>query len=203
MGKHRDPLSFLTIAIDRMQRSLRGIYEFSTDPECIYRLSIESAPRDTILPDGTQFIKGERVGILHLYGEHMPVIPASGPSLAWASRMARQLERSAFLLAQHAATEKSLLSVPAFGNDVFLLHTQTNARLLERMGYAVLDAVMPDNVYQSFRMKTVRVWTWLLRRAFNRQSAIIAPADLQYCSIWISRRALLDKYGTPRMPSSV
>src|SRR5512143_201892 len=114
MLKKKDPLSLLTIALDKAQRSFLGIYEFSSDPECIYRLSIEKASRGLALPDGTVLRKGEPVGIIHLWGEHMPVIPSSGISLAWASRMARLLEKSAGLLAQHTVREKSLQSIPAF-----------------------------------------------------------------------------------------
>jgi len=201
MRKHQDPLTLLTVVIDRVLRSLRGIYEFSSDPDCIYRLSIGGAPRDATLPDGTRFHKGEPVGILHLYNDHMPVIPASGVSLAWASTMVRRLEKSACLLAQHAASDRSLQSIAAFGNEAFL-HTRANARLLERMGYAVQDAVPANSFCRRVRMQTICLWTWLLRRAFNRPSAAIPLADLQYRSIWISRRALLEKYGSRRVPSS-
>jgi len=194
MRKPKDPLSLLTIFLDKAQRSLRGIYEFSSDPECVYRLSIEKAPRDVVLPDGTELHKGEPVGIIHLWGEHMPVIPSSGINLAWASRMARVLEKSAGLLAQHAVRETSLQSIPAFGNDVFL--PPSSVRLLERIGYAVLEGTSRHTLCGRLRIWIVRRWTWLLRRAFNRESARgIAPADLQYISIWISRRALFKKYG--------
>ena len=198
MHKPKDPLSLFTIAVDKAQRSLLGIYEFSGDPECIYRLSINKAPRDIALPDGTEIRKGESVGIVHLWGEHMPAIPASGVNMAWASRMARVLERSASLLAQHALREKSLQSIPAFGNEVFLLHTEATDRLLKRIGYSVSECTQRDTLDGRIRTRVVRLWTWLLRRAFNPESARgIAPADLQCCAIWISRRALLEKYGVP------
>lgn len=193
----KDLLNRLTRAIDRLQRYRRGIQEFSSDPDCIYRLSIESAPRNAILPDGTMFQQGEPVGILHIWGDHMPVIPPSGGDLAWAAKMARVLRRSASLLAQHAAKDRSLQSISAFGNDAFLLYTQATVHLLERIGFAVLEEAPSDGLHQQARMRAVRLWTWLLRRAFNQQSIRgIRPSDLQYRSIWLSRRTLMKRYST-------
>lgn len=191
----KDLLDRVIRALDRGQRYLRGIYEFSSDPDCVYRLSIESASRDVILPDGTVFHKGEPIGILHIWGEHMPMISPTGINLAWATRMARLLRQSTNLLAQHAVKEKSLQSIPAFGNDAFLPYTQTTVRLLERIGFAVLDDVPVDRLHQKIRVRIIRYWTWLLRRAFNRQSARrVRPSDLQSRSIWLSRRTLMEKY---------
>jgi hypothetical protein len=195
----KDLLDRLILAIDRGQRYLRGIYEFSSDPDCIYRLSIEGAPRDVRLPDGTMFHKGEQIGILHIWGEHMPMIPSVGINLAWATKLARLLRRSTNLLARHAAEEKSLQSIQAFGNDAFLPYTQNTVRLLERIGFAVLEDVPTESLHQKIRVWIVRYWTWLLRRAFNRQSARrVRPSDLQSRSIWLSRRKLLEKYAACR-----
>lgn len=195
----KDLLNLMTRALDRGQRYLRGIYEFSSDPECIYRLSIESAPRDALLPDGTSFRRGEPIGILHIWGDHVPAIPSSGLDMGWAVRTARALKRSTRLLAQHVASEKSLRSISAFGNDAFLLHTQNHARLLERIGFAVLESAPVDSMRQRVRLEVVRIWTWLLRRAFNQPSTHgRMPGDLQYRSIWMSRRSLLEKYGACR-----
>ncbi len=195
----KDLLNRLTRAIDRGQRYMLRIQEFSSDPDCIYRLSIERAPRSAVLPDGTVFQQGEPIGIIHLWGEHMPVIPSSGVNLAWAARMARALRRSTSLLAQHAVKDKSLQSISAFGNDAFLFYNQTSIRLLERIGFVVLDDVPANRLHQRARIRVVRLWTWLLRRAFNHQSARgIRPSDLQYRSIWLSRRTLLERYASHR-----
>jgi hypothetical protein len=193
----KDLLNRLTRAIDRLQRHRRGIQEFSSDPDCIYRLSIESAPRNAVLPDGTMLQQGKPVGILHIWGDHIPAIPSSGDNLAWAAKMVRVLRRSANLLAQHVAEDKSLRSISVFGNDSFFLYTQSTAHLLERMGFAVLDEAPSDGLHQQARMRAVRLWTWLLRRAFNQQSIRgIKPSDLQYRSIWLSRRTLMERYST-------
>lgn len=194
-GAEKDLLDRVTGALDKGQRYLRGIYEFSSDPDCVYRLSIESASRDVRLPDGTVFHKGQPVGILHIWGEHVPRIPSTGVNLAWAAKTARMLRRSTNLLAQHAAGEESLQSIPAFGNEAFLPYTQTTVRFLERIGFTVLKDVPSNLLHQKIRVRIVRYWTWLLRRAFNRQSTRgVRSTDLQSRYIWMSRRTLLEKY---------
>jgi hypothetical protein len=191
----KDLLNRLTRAIDRGQRYLRGIHEFSSDPDCIYRLSIEGAPRDAILPDGTVFHQGEPIGILHIWGDHIPAIPSSGINLAWGAKMARLLLRSTNLLARHVAKDKYLQSISAFGNDAFFLHNHAAVRLLERVGFVVLEGVPANCLHERIRMRTARLWTWLLRRAFNQQSIRrIRPSDLRYRSVWLSRRTLLERY---------
>jgi len=191
----KDLLDRVILALDRGQRHLRGIYEFSNDPDCIYRLSIERASREVKLPDGTLFRKGEQIGILHIWGEHVPIIPPDGINLAWATRLARLVQRSNNLLAQHAAEEYSLQSVQAFGNDAFLPYSQNTIRFLERIGFAVLEDAPAENLHQKIRVWIARYWTWLLRRAFNPQSARrVRPRDLKSRSIWLSRRKLLEKY---------
>jgi hypothetical protein len=193
----RDFLNRTIVALDKGQRCLRGIHEFSNDPDCIYRLSIENALRDATLPDGTVFHRGDPVGILHIWGEHVPEIPASGVNLAWAAKMIRVLRRSANLLAQHAAKEKYLQSIAAYGNDAFFPYTQTTVRLLERIGFAVLEEVPSDRLHRQIHARISQLWTWLLRRAFNQQSARrVKPKDLQSLSIWLSRRTLLERYIT-------
>lgn len=193
----KDLLNRMTRAIDRGQRCLRGIREFSSDPDCIYRLSIESAPRDAILPDGTAFQHGEPIGILHIRGDRIPVIPPSGGSLAWAAKTVHLLRRSTRLLAQHAARDKSLHSISAFGNDAFFVNTRSTVPLLERLGFVVLDEAPAGGLCRQVRMRSLRLWAWLLRRAFNQQSIRgIKPADLQYRSIWLSRRTLFERYPT-------
>ncbi len=193
----KDLLNRLTRAIDRLQRYRRGIQEFSSDPDCIYRLSIEGAPRNAVLPDGTMLQQGKPVGILHIWGDHIPVIPSSGDNLAWAAKMVRVLRRSANLLAQHVAKEKSLQSISVFGNDAFFLYTESTVHLLERIGFVVLEEAPSDGLHQQARMRAARLWTWLLRRAFNQQSIRgIRPSDLKYRSVWLSRRTLMERYST-------
>ncbi len=196
----KDLLNRAVRALDRIHRRLLGIYEFSSDPHCIYRLSIKGAPRDAILPDGTELRKGDPVGILHIWGEHMPTIPPSGADFAWASRMVRILRHSGRLLAQYASGEQSLRSIAAFGNDVFFNYTPNMFRVLQRLGFAVLEDVPAVSWNQRIRIKAGRLWTWLLRRAFNRQSVSrVKPGDLQLRSIWLSRRALMEKHAENRV----
>jgi hypothetical protein len=196
-----DLLSLVTRGLDKTQRRLLGIHEFSRDPDCIYRLSIKAADRDTTLPDGTAFHRGEPVGILHIWGEHVPEIPPSGINLAWAAKTARVFRHSNELLAEHVLNDESLQSIPVFGHDAFPIHSRTNVHILERMGFDVLESLPARRLRQRICMRIIRLWTWLLRRSFNQESTRgIRPCDLQFRSIWMSRRRLLERFGTRPTP---
>ena len=70
--------------IDAWMLRVLGIFEFSDDPECVLRLQITRAPH-TLCLNGRVVNAGEPVLELHLWNEHIPPLPPSGPDLAWAT----------------------------------------------------------------------------------------------------------------------
>lgn len=188
-------LARLVRAIDAFLRRRMGVWDFADDPDCIFRLALGHAPRDVVLDDGTRVARGERVAILHLWGDHMPTIPASGADLAWARRVTRALDHSLRLLAEHVAANPALADVPAIGNDTTFPYTPGTVRMLERIGFSVLEPVAPSGPIQRLVLLGARVWTWLLRHAYNRESAAgLRLGDLGTRPLWMSRTTLLERH---------
>jgi len=190
-----DLLGRLVTAIDRIVQRLMGIYEFSNDPRCIFRLERRRAKRDITLPDGTMVRRGETLGITHLHGERVPLLPAGGADLAWARQMARVFSHSLALLAGHVAQTRSLDRVRVFGNEFSLPMTQGSVRLLERMGFFVIPHNEP-RLRQRAHARLSQFWTRLLRRAYNPVS-LTYPDGIRYgtMSIWMKRETLMTRYG--------
>jgi hypothetical protein len=192
-----DPLKSLTVALDSLLRRIRGIRTYSDDPQCLFRLSRGAARSSMLLPDGSVIERGTPVGHLHLWSEHMPPIPRSGPNLAWANRTFRAARRSLTLLADHACCDPELARVVAFGTDHFFIAAPSSDRVLRRIGFAVTEAPPPEGRTARVAMAVARIWAWLLRRAFNPQSAAgLRPRDLQQCHVWLMRSVLLERYGS-------
>jgi hypothetical protein len=198
-----DPLKSLTVAIDFLLRRIRGIREFSGDPQCIYRLSLGVARREMLLPDGSRIRRGTPVGHLHLWSEHMPPIPSSGADLAWANRTLRAVRRSLILLAEYVCGDPRLARVAAFGADNYFVVAPAADRVLRRIGFAVEEDPLPQNRPALIALAVARYWAWLLRRAFNPQSAAgLRPRDLHRRRIWLMRGLLLERYGSGKETQS-
>lgn len=178
-------------AIDRRQRRALGIREFSADPRCILRLGLTTASARVELGDGTVVQPGDAVGVIHLWNERMPPIPQGGPNLAWARELKQSLLHSFRLLAHHVVREPSLGHLDALGGQLPLVYTTGSIRLLRRLGLEVLEPSPPRGPLEWAVDMGSRVWTWLLRRAFNAESVRgLWPGELQRRAVWISRRRL-------------
>lgn len=196
-----DLLSRFTRWFDSVQRRRLGIWEFSGDPQCILRLGLGHARASLALSDGTRLERGDPVAIMHLWGERIPTIPEAGPDLAWARATQRAFVHSLGLVAHEVRTDPRLAHVRALGNEVSLSFTQGSVRMLQRVGFDVLEPIEGRGVEDRVRALVSKVWTWLLRHTFNRQSAAgRRPADYETRPVWISREALLARY--PEAPSA-
>jgi len=187
-----DLLSRLVIAIDRQQRQRLGIWEFSQDPDCILRMGLTTTHANVELADGTVVHPGDVVGVIHLWNERLPQIPPGGPDLAWAREFKRLLAYSFHLLAIHMSENPALAGIHALGGDLSLIFTPATTRLLRRLGLELFDPIRPQGLANQALDLAMRLWTWLLRRAFNPGSIEgLRLSDLERRPTWISRRSLL------------
>jgi hypothetical protein len=174
-----------------------GIQEFSDDPRCILRLGVATARADVELADGTVVRRGDTVGVLHLWNEHMPQIPPNGPDLAWAKEFKRSLVLSFRLLASHVAQDPALADIQAIVGDIPLTYTPATIRMLQRIGLQVITPAPPRGLVNRGIDLGMRIWTWLLRRAFNPGSMQdLRLSDLHHRSVWSSRRTLIALHGS-------
>jgi hypothetical protein len=186
-----DLLDRLVVALDRWQRRRLGIWEFSDDPACVFRLGLTRSPFDARLADGTVVHQGDIVAVIHLSNERMPLIPPGGPDLAWARGLSRSLIHSLRLLAHYVATSPALDAIQAFGGWATFAFTPGTIRMLNRLGMEAVDP-LPQHGAQWFVDLGARIWVWLLRRAFNPQSVRgLRLGDIQRRPFWMSKRTLL------------
>jgi len=194
-GVRWNPLRDWVKAFDARQRRKLGIREFTSDPECILRIGSSKAPQEALLSDGTLVHKGEPIGVLHLSSERMLVIPASGADMTWARAFARQLMYSFHLLAEYVEQDRSMVGIRAFGGEVVFIFSPPILRLFSRLGIEVVDSPTHRGVVGWIVDTAMRVWTWLLRWAFNPESAHgLGVFDRRF--IWLSVDRLIKIHGS-------
>jgi len=160
------------------------------------RIALARSPGEITLSDGTRIGKYEMVGELHLWNEHLPQMNEEGPSLEWALRIYRLWRASLKKLATYLEDEPQFETVRAFrGETAFVKGDLEGSALFERLG---LDLVRTDRVGKLKRFGEFweNFYTWGLIWTFNpgslRRKGFFR---LERAQLWISRQALLERYG--------
>lgn len=181
--------------LDHWLRALQGVYEFSTDPQCLLRLSVERAPHILRLPDG-EIEKGAPTVDLHLWNEHIPRIPAAGPDFGWALRVHRMLKGSLKAVATELQSDPRLAGVKAIGGANALIlpgNPGGGEGLMKRLGFMVTPYRHPLGRFGEFWENS---YSWLLMWTFNAASlrgrSLLA---LRRSETWMSRVEFLRRYG--------
>ena len=184
--------------LDALLRRAHGVYEFSPEPECILRLALGRSERETTLADGTHIAAGERIGELHLWNERLPPMPQQGPDFRWALTMRRRLVRSLQLLAVYVENDQTLRDIRAFRGETVLdlrWSEREEANPLARLGLELRSAELAGPL-KRFTDFWENLYGWWLIWTFNPGSLRSKRFwRLQRCQLWISRQALLNKYG--------
>src|SRR5579884_4237664 len=98
-------------------RACHGIYEFTGDPDCMFRIALTPAAKTVTLADGTRIRRGDPVGALHWRNEHLRRYSARGPDLGWARDMRRRICHSMMLLADYVEHDPGWRDVQALRGD--------------------------------------------------------------------------------------
>ena len=182
-------------SVDALLRSYYGIHEFTDDPGCIFRIAFCRALEPVELPGGTKIHRGETVGTLHWWNEHLRPFSRRGPDIRWAGDMRRRIRRSLCLLAGHIEQDPAWRTIEAFRADAILSSRFGSGqirRVAARYGFAVVE---PErSIVRRFDGLAASVDSWALTRAFNpaafpRQRLLRGRHQL-----WISRATLLQRY---------
>ncbi|MGH7072456.1 MAG: YkoP family protein [Acetobacteraceae bacterium] len=196
-----DPVAVLARRLDAFLRYRYGILEFSEEPTCILRLSRERAGRRLSLSDGTTISRGEPVGELHFWSEHMPTFVRYGPDLAWAVETYRRLKLSFGLLAAALDSDqmwrdlRAVFARWAFAGTFDASHQR---RLIEGFG---LEIFPPDGTISGRLHDLMQDFLlWGLLRAFNPGALNSHGFFRSRQELWVSRPGLLARFSPELAP---
>jgi hypothetical protein len=179
--------------IDRWLRQRQGVYEYSSDPFCVFRVQRAYAETDLLLSDGTRIATGDPVLNLHLWNEHVPPMRLQGATVAWAREATRRVDRSMRDLARHLKWTRALDDVVALRGDMRLGTPEQSsqlARLAAHYGFEPADENGLDPTSRTVQRFAENVFIFLLVMATN-PIALRAPVlRRDHKVVYLSRAAL-------------
>lgn len=180
---------------DAMIRTCYGVYEFTSDPDCILRVGLGRARAPLTLRDGTAIAPDETIGTLHFWNEHLPRYSPEGPDFGWACAMRGKIRHSLRALALHIATEPAWRGVRALRGDAAFSTHLGEAQIRRLVGRYGFERVPADfSWFARLHALGDSFVLWGLTRAFN-PSALPRQGFLRdHHELWISRAVLLRRY---------
>ncbi len=190
-------LAPLIDSIDRYLRSRHQVAEYSTCPDCLFRLQIIENDDEFVLKDGTSLRPGDRLVDLHFWNEQVPEMPEGGPTLAFARRMERCLDISLSELARYLSTRSDLSDVKAIRGNMSLGASDRSdqiARIAARYGFTRFVRHRRPSLGETLHWVGENILITLL--VLRRNPSAIRPDTLwrDRTLTFLSRRALEQKY---------
>jgi hypothetical protein len=183
--------------IDRWLRQRQGVYEYSGDPLCVFRVQRAFAEADVLLSDGTRIATGDPVLNLHLWNEHVPPMRLQGATVSWARDATRRVERSLRDLARHLKWTRALDDIVALRGDMRLGTPEQSsqlARLAAHYGFEPAAGNGLDLSSPTVQRFAENVFIFLLVMATN-PIALRAPVlRRDHKLVYLSRAALERRY---------
>ncbi len=187
----------LVTAIDDRLRLRQGVKEFSRSQDCIFRIQISRANEKVVLSDGTRLRANDRVVDLHLWNEHVPLMPPRGPTLAWARQMNRALDFSLRELAELLKRRQDLNDVVAIrANMKFGSAEQSDqlARISGRYGFERIPARPPASPGERLRRLGESILICMMVLARNAAAFRFSGLWRDCTVVFLSRRSLMQRY---------
>ncbi|HJT07310.1 MAG TPA: hypothetical protein VJ747_10305 [Stellaceae bacterium] len=191
-------LALMVRGVDALLRQRQHIREFTADNECLFRVAVAEARASLHLSDETFVRLGDPILELHFWNEHVPPMPADGPSAAWANLMKRLIRRSLVLTALYLEQERALASIVALhGAPPFRsrVGTAQMLRAAKRFGFDVVQPDAPGNWRSVIHEVLDGILIWALLLAFNPSAQRGDGMSRHRYHLWISRRKLLCCFG--------
>lgn len=145
------------------------------------------------LADGTEVRRGDRIGVIHFNNEYMARLHGDGSETPWAGLKARR----AFLASLRALARQVVETDRYAGVQAFMAETIFH-RQMDLAGFEIrpLPRSTPGWIVAAYERALLAYYHPLGRRRTKRLLARQARA------IWISRKALLRRYGAERSAPS-
>jgi hypothetical protein len=183
--------------LDRWLRQRQGVYEYSDDPRCLFRVQRTAAECDVMLGDGTHIRQGAPVLNLHLWNEHVPPLGPNGFCIAWAREATRRVELSMYGLVRHLKWTRALDDIVALRGDMRLGTAEKSgqfARIAARYGFEPAGTASEGFTPGTLKRFAENVFICLLVLATNPAALRLPVLRRDHKLVYLSRTALETRY---------
>lgn len=197
----RNRLGALIFRLDAQLRRRHGVYEFTDNPGCIFRIQHGQAPCDMVFSDGTRLKAGDPVLNLHLWNEQVPPMEASGPTMSWARAIDQGIRVSLRELAIHLKREESLKDIAAVSGTMHLgppEQTKQLVRMAARFGFEAVEGCEAQPALARLGENAMGL---LLVLATNPATARLSILRRATAPVFMTRRRL-ESYGRSERPTA-
>lgn len=196
-------LGYVVFGLDRWLRQRQGVYEYTTNPSCLFRIQKTESEESLSLSDGTHIAAGDAILNLHLWNEQIPAMDRHGASVAWARQISHGIQMSLIELVRHMAEHKELDDVVAARADMRLGTTEQTAqlsRISSRYGFeAVATGTINSGALHRFGEN---IYLFLLVLATNPIALRTPVMQRDHALVYLSRTILEKHYGhAARLPA--
>lgn len=196
-------LAEVIFALDKWLQRRQGVVEYSTHPQCLFRLQIGRSRRQLLLRDGTLLRRGQRIASLHFWNEQIPPVPESGTTIRWAHQMQHGVAISLRELVRYLASQPNLGDVAIICADV-PCGTQSQARqvahIMARYGFEAVFQEEPAPLGERLHRFGENILISIMVLAQNSVTLRADTLRRVRVPIYLSRRCLAARFGSARQP---
>lgn len=187
-------------SLDRWLRRRQGVFEYSDDPACVFRIQFAQAEAPLTLPGGARIEPGMALLNLHLWNEHIPLMGLEGATVGWARHLSRSIQSSLRQLAAYLDDKPEFGRIAAVRADMSLGTADRGAqfvRLMGHYGFEPAGEVVRLGYWRSSRLHHFgeNILIFLLVLATNPVAASPPVLRHDHKLVYLSRAALKCRYG--------
>ena len=192
----RRSLARLVFALDERLRHRNGVFDYVPHPDCVFRAKIDAVAEPISLPDGVRLRPGDRIIELHMRNEHFPRMDARGPTIGWALRITKLMDRSFRELAEFLDERPEFDDIA--GVRAVMLRSagqiEQFERVMARFGFSPGPNPPPRGLRSRARNLGEKIFTLMLILAGNPKAACPDVLWHRGVSAFLSRQALEERY---------
>lgn len=193
----RGAVARLVFGLDSFLRRRLGVIEYSSHPDCLFRIDLRRLNHALTLSDGTALLPGDEIVQLHFWNERVPQYDGAGANFEWARRFSRALttslqELATFLAVRNLQAVKGVRADAALGTTD---HMDQVLRFCGHYGFKPVRDTAPATIWSPLHRVGENILISLLILAHNRRAFGLDCLRRSRADVFLTRAELDERFG--------